>query len=167
MIHESQKLSWVRQRRKRIVWKKLFPKSEFRVRGNNVNKRGEVAVTSCEWCCVCGPTTNLSPDIFPTPPVGSISPTFYMQLLRTYVGHAAFCAYVLGLYFTGGSLPAQKLCVKRWWNWAHISDFLECRDVTCNVFLTRMQVNRYFIVIFVMSFTGRQNSGKQRCSDTL
>ncbi len=31
---------------------------------------------------------------------------------------AAFCAYILGLYFTGVSLPAQKLCVEQWWNWA-------------------------------------------------
>ncbi len=29
-----------------------------------------------------------------------------------------FCAYVLGLYFTGISLPAQKLRVEHWWNWA-------------------------------------------------
>ncbi len=28
-----------------------------------------------------------------------------------------FCAHILGLYFTGVSLPAQKLCVERWWNW--------------------------------------------------
>ncbi len=49
---------------------------------------------------------------------GSISPTFYVQLLRTYVAHAAFCAYILGLYFTGVNLPAQKLRKKCWWNWA-------------------------------------------------
>jgi hypothetical protein len=29
-----------------------------------------------------------------------------------------FCAYVLGLYFTGVSQPAQKLRVEHWWNWA-------------------------------------------------
>jgi len=31
------------------------------------------------------------------------------------------CAYVLGLYFTGVSLPAQKLHIECWWNWAQVS----------------------------------------------
>jgi hypothetical protein len=48
--------------------------------------------------------------------LGSISPMFYAQLLRTWV--TLSCAYVLGLYFTGVSLTAQKLRVQRWWNWA-------------------------------------------------
>ena len=29
-----------------------------------------------------------------------------------------FCAYILGLYFTGARLLAQKLRLERWWNWA-------------------------------------------------
>ncbi len=33
-----------------------------------------------------------------------------------------FCAYGLGLYFTGVSLLAQKLRVEGWWNWAQVSD---------------------------------------------
>jgi hypothetical protein len=28
-----------------------------------------------------------------------------------------FCAYVLGLYFTGVSLPAQRLSIEHLWNW--------------------------------------------------
>ncbi len=40
--------------------------------------------------------------------------SFYVRKLHTQL----FCTYVLGLYFTGVSLPAQKLCVERWWNWA-------------------------------------------------
>jgi hypothetical protein len=39
--------------------------------------------------------------------------SFYVRKLRTQL----FCAYVLGLYFTGVTLLAQKLCVERWWNW--------------------------------------------------
>ena len=31
--------------------------------------------------------------------------------------YSFFCAYILGLYFTGVSLPAQKLSVECWWNW--------------------------------------------------
>jgi hypothetical protein len=53
---------------------------------------------------------------------GSISPTFYVQLLHTQVARAAFCAYVLGLYFTGISLPTQKLRVERWWNGSQVAD---------------------------------------------
>jgi hypothetical protein len=40
--------------------------------------------------------------------------SFYVNKLRPQL----FCAYVLGLYFTGVSLPVQKLCVEHWWNWA-------------------------------------------------
>ncbi len=43
--------------------------------------------------------------------------SFYVRKLRAQL----FCAYVLGLYFTGVSLPAQKLLVECWWNWAQIS----------------------------------------------
>ncbi len=38
--------------------------------------------------------------------------SFYVRQLRTQL----FCTYGLGLYFTGVSLPAQKLRVERWWN---------------------------------------------------
>ncbi len=48
---------------------------------------------------------------------GSISPTFYVQLLRTWVARTAFCAYILGLYFTGARLLVQKLRAERRWNW--------------------------------------------------
>ncbi len=40
-----------------------------------------------------------------------------------------FCAYVLGLYLTGVSLPAQKLCVERWWNWALVTLDEELRKI--------------------------------------
>jgi hypothetical protein len=43
--------------------------------------------------------------------------SFYISKLRTQL----FCAYFLGLYFTGISLPAQKLCIEHWWNWALIT----------------------------------------------
>jgi hypothetical protein len=36
--------------------------------------------------------------------------SFYARKLRSQV----FCASVLGLYFTGAKLLAQKLCVERW-----------------------------------------------------
>jgi hypothetical protein len=39
--------------------------------------------------------------------------SFYIRKLCTQL----FCAYVLGLYFTGARLLAQKLRVKCWWNW--------------------------------------------------
>ncbi len=39
--------------------------------------------------------------------------SFYVRKLCVQL----FCAYVLGLYFTGVSLPEQKLRVERWWNW--------------------------------------------------
>jgi hypothetical protein len=32
----------------------------------------------------------------------------------------SFCAYVLGLYFTGARLLAQKLRVECWWNWPYM-----------------------------------------------
>ncbi len=36
--------------------------------------------------------------------------SFYIRKLRAQL----FCTYILGLYFTGVSLPAQKLRVERW-----------------------------------------------------
>jgi hypothetical protein len=36
--------------------------------------------------------------------------SFYVRKLRTQL----FCAYILGLYFTGARLVAQKLCVEHW-----------------------------------------------------
>jgi hypothetical protein len=45
------------------------------------------------------------------------SRSFYVRKLRTQL----FCAYILGLYFTGVSLPAQKLRIEHWWNWAQQS----------------------------------------------
>ncbi len=36
--------------------------------------------------------------------------SFYVRKLRTQL----FCAYVLGLYFTGAKLLEQKLSVERW-----------------------------------------------------
>ncbi len=51
---------------------------------------------------------------------------FYQRSMRSFFIrklHAQlFCAYVLGLYITGVSLPAQKLCVERCWNWAQESN---------------------------------------------
>jgi hypothetical protein len=43
--------------------------------------------------------------------------SFYLRKLWVQL----FCAYILGLYFTGISLPAQKLCIECWWNWALIT----------------------------------------------
>ncbi len=48
-----------------------------------------------------------------------------------------FCTYVLGLYLIGITLPAQKLCVERWWNWTQltvIDPFLSCEPgaLCCN-----------------------------------
>ncbi len=40
--------------------------------------------------------------------------SFYVRKLHAQL----FCAYVLGLYFTGARLLAQKLHVECWWNWA-------------------------------------------------
>ncbi len=40
--------------------------------------------------------------------------SFYIRKLRAQL----FCAYSIGLYFTGISLPAQKLRVEHWWNLA-------------------------------------------------
>ncbi len=39
--------------------------------------------------------------------------SFYVRKL----GEQLFCAYILGLYFIGVSLLAQKLLIERWWNW--------------------------------------------------
>ncbi len=39
--------------------------------------------------------------------------SFYVRELRAQL----FCAYILGLYFTGARLLAQKLHIERWWNW--------------------------------------------------
>ncbi len=39
--------------------------------------------------------------------------SFYICKFRAQL----FCAYVLGLYFTGARLLAQKLHVLSWWNW--------------------------------------------------
>ncbi len=36
--------------------------------------------------------------------------SFYVRKLRVQL----FCAYNLGLYFTGAGLLVQKLCVERW-----------------------------------------------------
>ncbi len=42
--------------------------------------------------------------------------SFYVSKLRAKL----ICAYVLGLYSNGVSLPVQKLHVERWWNWAQV-----------------------------------------------
>ncbi len=39
--------------------------------------------------------------------------SFYVSKL----GAQLFCAYILGLYFTGARLLAQKLHLESWWNW--------------------------------------------------
>ena len=39
--------------------------------------------------------------------------SFYVRELRVQI----FCANILGLYFTGARLLAQKLRVESWWNW--------------------------------------------------
>jgi len=45
--------------------------------------------------------------------------SFYVRKLRLQL----FCAYVLGLVFTGVSLLEQKLRVERWWNWAQMFEY--------------------------------------------
>ncbi len=57
--------------------------------------------------------------------------SFYERKLRAQL----FCAYILGLHFTGISLPAQKLRIERWWNWAQDS-FME-ETSGCQTFLVR------------------------------
>ncbi len=42
---------------------------------------------------------------------------FFIMKLRVQL----FCAYILGLYFPGARLLAQKLRIERWWNWPVIS----------------------------------------------
>ncbi len=42
--------------------------------------------------------------------------SFYVRKLHAQL----FCAHVLGLYFTGVSLLAEKLLVECWWNWAQV-----------------------------------------------
>ncbi len=49
--------------------------------------------------------------------------SFYVCMLRAQL----FCAYVLGLYFTGARLLAQKSHLERWWNW--VLDFLIFRGL--------------------------------------
>ncbi len=43
--------------------------------------------------------------------------SFYVRKFCTQL----FCAYVLGLYFTGTRLLAQKLPIECWWNWTSVS----------------------------------------------
>ncbi len=43
--------------------------------------------------------------------------SFYVRKVRAQI----FCAYILGLYFTGTGLLAQKLHIERWWNWTQMS----------------------------------------------
>jgi hypothetical protein len=43
--------------------------------------------------------------------------SFYVRKLRAQL----FCAYILGLYFTGARLLALKLHIERWWNSAWVS----------------------------------------------
>jgi hypothetical protein len=47
--------------------------------------------------------------------------TNFLGAALTYAQH--FCAYILGLYFTGARLLAQKLRIKRWWNWPLLAAF--------------------------------------------
>jgi hypothetical protein len=42
--------------------------------------------------------------------------SFYIRKLCAQL----FCAYVLGLYFTGVRLLVQKLCIERLWNWPQV-----------------------------------------------
>ncbi len=42
--------------------------------------------------------------------------SFYVRKLCAQL----FCAYIFSLYFTSVSLMAQKLRIKRWWNWAQV-----------------------------------------------
>ncbi len=44
-----------------------------------------------------------------------------------------FCAEVLGFYFTGVSLPAQKLHIERWWNWAQLPPWWWWRRIVAMV----------------------------------
>ncbi len=67
--------------------------------------------------------------------------SFYVCKLRPQL----FCAYVLGLYFTGVSLPAQKLCVERWWNWALVS-FCVSKLLSHTDFLNQSKVNKEQII---------------------
>ncbi len=46
--------------------------------------------------------------------------SYHRSMPSFYVHAQLFCAYVLGLYFTGARLFAQKLHIERWWNWPHV-----------------------------------------------
>ncbi len=55
--------------------------------------------------------------------------SFYVCKLRVQL----FCAYVLGLYFTGVSLPAQKLRIECWWNWAMVTCIVDIKIFDINI----------------------------------
>jgi hypothetical protein len=60
-----------------------------------------------------------------------------------------FCAYVLGLFFTGARLLAQKLRAECWWNWPLVSlairdDYVSVKSLTVNTktYILRLQKNK-------------------------
>ncbi len=92
----------------------------------------------CCCCCCCCCCYN---DIIKTKKSGvnfyqHSKRSFYVRKLRALL----LCAYVLGLYFTGVNLLAQKLPIKRWLNWAQVRFWMLSMNVcdikknNCNIY---------------------------------
>ncbi len=80
--------------------------------------------------------------------------------------HSFFCAYTLDLYFNGISLPAQKRCVERLWNWALLSLNTLCFFVFlyyllftffCLPSLNRIHLHCFLLLIVVMQIAYNNN----------
>jgi len=52
--------------------------------------------------------------------LGSISPTFYKQLLGKKIPKVQKDSQVISVFLCIWNLQEKKLLVKRWWNWALI-----------------------------------------------
>ncbi len=68
-----------------------------------------------------------------------------------------FCAYFLGLYFTGARLLAQKLRVECWWNWPQ-AEFLF--PVLKSTFSTLQMI---FDILKIGNKVCRWKSNKKKC----
>ncbi len=69
--------------------------------------------------------------------------SFYVCKLLTQL----FCAYVLGLNFTGVSLPEQKLRVEHWWNWTQ-----ECGQTQTYRHWSKKTMKEYFCQAILVVF---------------
>ncbi len=75
--------------------------------------------------------------------------SFYVCKLRAQL----FCAYILGLYFTGARLLMQKMRVEHWWNWTlggKKNNLLwqhRTKATKINQIVTNIGYNEYFLPI--------------------